>query len=67
VFMNSKQIVTVPSHTTKFCYSGMTSDDTITICFNRGGQANLGFVVTLIILDVRENNTVQTEFHINVT
>jgi hypothetical protein len=65
VFMNSKQIVTVPSHTTKFCYSGMMSDGTITICFNRVGQANRGFVVTLIILDVRKNNTMQTELHTN--
>lgn len=63
VFMNSKQIVRVPSHTTTFCYSGMTCDGTTRICFKCVGQANCGFIVTLIILDVRENNTMQTELH----
>ena len=54
MFMNSKQIGTVPSHTTTFCYSGMTSDGTITISFKCVGQANRCFIVTLIISDVRE-------------
>ena len=65
--MNSKQIVTVPPHTVTFCYSGMTSDGTTTICFKCVGQANRGFIVTLLILDVRENKTLQTELHTNFT
>jgi len=45
----------------------MTSDSTITICFKCVGKANRGFIVTLIILDVPENNAVQTELHTNFT
>jgi len=54
MFMSSKQIVTVPSHTATFCYSRKTSDGTATICFKCVVQANRGFMVTLIIVDVCE-------------
>lgn len=63
MFMNSKQIVTVPSHTTTFCYTRMASDGTMKICFKCVGQVNRRFMVTLIILDVRENNIAQNELH----
>jgi len=65
MFMNSKQIVTVPSHKATFFYSGMTSDGTVTICFKCVVQANRGFIFTLIIVGDRENNTVQTENETN--
>jgi hypothetical protein len=68
MFMKSIQIITVPTHTTTFCYSGMTCDGNITICFTEYVvQANHGFIVVITILDVQENNTLQTELHTNFT
>jgi hypothetical protein len=52
-------------HTQPRCYSRMTSDGTVTICFNCVVQANRGFIVTLITVDVWENNTEQTELETN--